>query len=498
VDHDSCYAKLVPKADGFMSLFDAIDYWIVDDEWCYALDDITINNGLTLTVPLNFTVGFDDNCRLIVSGILDAQGTSSDPIVFTRSGTSGTWGGIKFQNGSSGSLEYCDISYANYGVYCNNADPDIENNTFENNTYGIYLYNADPDVISNYVSGDKVYLNNSDAYFENNYFCNSSSDMYSMYLYSSSPALFENSIIGSPTLTAVIASNGSCPQFGEDVIEGYGYNELSITEGDFTIWAQYSSEPFLGYNDADVPYGGYNSITGGDVTGLAAATSNSFISADFCWWGSYPPPQGLIGDYVSYEQPLTSDPGGGSSLGKTVPGSPEYVSNDDSESNPKSAAARSLFQYGLQLLHEARYSEAVSVFGAIIEGYSDTPYAYRALNRLFFVKKYDRQFNVTAVLQELLDRVDDTELRATIQDRLVGLYLREGELEQAVELSKAIWREYPDTEHEYTALFNLFNLYQKDLGDNLAAAKVLAELERKYPESELTIVACCDHGEDVD
>lgn len=104
--------------------------------------DLTIPSGEILYTKSGVQMKFPSNKWLYVNGTLYGNGTT-----YTR--TSGTWGGLVYQSGSSGSLSNCTISYANYGLY---------------------IYNASPTIESNVVNNSKIYLNNSNSYLENNYF----------------------------------------------------------------------------------------------------------------------------------------------------------------------------------------------------------------------------------------------------------------------------------------------------------------------------------------
>lgn len=56
---------------------------------------------------------------------------------------------------------------------------------------------------------------------------------------------------------------------------------------------------------------------------------------------------------------------------------------------------------------------------------------------------------------------------------------------------------YASADYEMYALFDLFNYYHKDLNEAIQADMYLAELKEKYPESNLTMIAMSDMGEDV-
>jgi hypothetical protein len=66
---------------------------------------LTVPSGETWNFQPGVTVKFANGASLIVNGTLNAVGNSTNKITFTRSGSSGTWGGIKFNSGSSGSVQ---------------------------------------------------------------------------------------------------------------------------------------------------------------------------------------------------------------------------------------------------------------------------------------------------------------------------------------------------------------------------------------------------------
>ncbi|MCX8155774.1 MAG: lamin tail domain-containing protein [Verrucomicrobiae bacterium] len=75
--------------------------------------DVTVPEGVTLTIQAGTTVYFDSGARLVVNGRLLAEGTDTQRITFTRvPGSSATWGGLRI-NGSTTSPE-CRIAYAHF------------------------------------------------------------------------------------------------------------------------------------------------------------------------------------------------------------------------------------------------------------------------------------------------------------------------------------------------------------------------------------------------
>jgi len=87
--------------------------WLTDT---YITGDVTVDNDATLTILPGTIIKFVSGTELKINGTLIAQGSSSAPIQFTSAGSS-NWSGIKFENSSSGTLKYCEIDHATYGVY---------------------------------------------------------------------------------------------------------------------------------------------------------------------------------------------------------------------------------------------------------------------------------------------------------------------------------------------------------------------------------------------
>ncbi len=79
----------------------------------YNVDaDINVPVGETLIVEPGTILRFREGIRFIVNGVLYANGTETDSIIFTPIDTSITWGGILLQNSSDGSrMSYCVVEY---------------------------------------------------------------------------------------------------------------------------------------------------------------------------------------------------------------------------------------------------------------------------------------------------------------------------------------------------------------------------------------------------
>lgn len=79
--------------------------------------NVTVNAGASLTIQPGTTVYFANGTRLTVNGLLNAVGTDTQRITFTRdpAGTT-TWNGIYFSNtAQANKLAYAEIEYAGVG-----------------------------------------------------------------------------------------------------------------------------------------------------------------------------------------------------------------------------------------------------------------------------------------------------------------------------------------------------------------------------------------------
>ncbi|MCF8226048.1 MAG: T9SS type A sorting domain-containing protein [Bacteroidales bacterium] len=154
----------------------------IDSITYFMLGKITIPQGRTLTIDPGVVIKGDNRYNILVEGTLIANGTESDPIVFTsakddnhgnpndtnKDGTSttpaiGNFGGIFFAPtaSTSSSVDNCIIKYAsasneNYystsmndaAIITANVSPSITNNEIKDVNYGIKFYEASSATVS--------------------------------------------------------------------------------------------------------------------------------------------------------------------------------------------------------------------------------------------------------------------------------------------------------------------------------------------------------------
>ncbi|MBI3111012.1 MAG: right-handed parallel beta-helix repeat-containing protein, partial [Ignavibacteriales bacterium] len=114
----------------------------------------TVSAGVTLTIKPGANITVAPNACLIVDGNLVVEGTSSQPVVMNRSGSSGVWGGIIFNSGSSGTVSYATIRNVSKGIRVTSTAPTIQNCTIESFTeQGIYVINGNSKILTNTING---------------------------------------------------------------------------------------------------------------------------------------------------------------------------------------------------------------------------------------------------------------------------------------------------------------------------------------------------------
>ena len=136
------------------------------------------------------------------------------------------------------------------------------------------------------------------------------------------------------------------------------------------------------------------------------------------------------------------------------------------------------------------------VLEEIITDYQESNYAYRALNLSLRLCNKFEVVNTEEWLTKLSGIVDNDELADIIDLKRVSNYQKKEKINEAISLSESILANKSNSKHEVSTLFNLFNFYQKDKGDIKEAEKYFEKLKEKYPDHELTSIACSDMNED--
>jgi hypothetical protein len=144
---------LTARAEVAPARIDADATWSTAGSPWQVLEDLTVAGGATLLLEPGVVVELDPQISIFVEGALQARGTVTAPITFTRPGDEagdGRWGSIVFSAGStpaafedietwvSGSiLEHCDLRYGQRALQLLGGSPLVRACVFESNAWDV-------------------------------------------------------------------------------------------------------------------------------------------------------------------------------------------------------------------------------------------------------------------------------------------------------------------------------------------------------------------------
>ena len=118
-----------------------------------VLGDVTVSDGVTLTIPPNATVLFGQGRRLQVqaAGTLHAVGTADEPIYFGPLDPDKRWNGVRIGGSGGGEANPSHLSYvivegAYQGIRIDGGAPALDHLALIDNRYGLYV-NQDSSVV---------------------------------------------------------------------------------------------------------------------------------------------------------------------------------------------------------------------------------------------------------------------------------------------------------------------------------------------------------------
>lgn len=138
--------------------------WTLTESPYFVEGNITIDEGITLTIEPGVDVLFNGRYKLLVDGTLIAAGTPTNMIRFTSNMTDpapGDWYGIQSNITGTGHLtiKYCNITHGDTSITLFNSSFNsvLYNNIFLNDDIGIFLFCSS----NNNISDNNVFDNNS-------------------------------------------------------------------------------------------------------------------------------------------------------------------------------------------------------------------------------------------------------------------------------------------------------------------------------------------------
>lgn len=109
----------------------------------YLVDELKVPAGMTLTIEDSARILFAPGAKITVEGRIVAQGSATGPIIFDRSGTTGTWNGLYVHSSDTGNvLDHCIIRHAVNGVHVRDGHLNLTDSKIDSCTgYGaVYVF----------------------------------------------------------------------------------------------------------------------------------------------------------------------------------------------------------------------------------------------------------------------------------------------------------------------------------------------------------------------
>jgi tetratricopeptide (TPR) repeat protein len=457
--------------------------------------NVTVSGGITLSLQPGTQFVLNNGASLLVTGILNAIGSSTNRITFdfiTPNTT--TQNGIKFNSGSSGFIAFTTIKNGYYGVFCNGSGtmPPINNCTISNNTIGIFLNNVGTP--TNQISYNKITANSAygiymyNSFPRNIYYDTLSNCAYGFRCESGSiPYIYYNIIKNNSV--GVFCTGASPAHLTYPNGDSSGHNV--ITANGTGISAAYGSNVFLGFTNQR----GMNSIYSNTSYAIVAAYS-SVIKAQYNWWGTNPSFLTQNGGSIDTSHALTSNPNGG--MGKA-----SVMANSDPEGNEYEVPVGQVvsvsdtaqifdleFEEALGNMCKGNYENAIGQYSQKFKKEKNTRKRIYALEQLAechrLAEKNDFIDFLGRDIRPGLSK--NSELYAKTLE-LENLFLiSDGKYEKAIENYTTLRNNFTGNEGIYKqALYNMWYIYYIEQGDTVKAKGCFGELQTRYPDDDLTL-----------
>ena len=492
--------------------------------------NFTVSSGQTVAIMPGANITFSNGAGIIVHGTLNVYGTSSQPVTMTSS--SGTWAGITFAGSSTGNLQDCTISSASSPVIIDTANVTINgctinNSSFQSNFYGgtaIEVLDADPNITNTAIDGESnsfngiTFTNGSIGTVSGCTIQNLGAGTGAVIEGGSSPSILSSRITGNGYYGIIVQNNGSgnpviesdyinsngggtnyaaiifdnasghvnfdtlsnnydgihCYDYGSPYTSGPAGGQNIVIDNSYGIYADTHSSPVFGHavGNPPVTYDGTCNQFYSNSSDNLYAVNNSSITAEYDWWGSYPPDGGFYADGTSsldYTNALTSPGACPSSGSATV------------AANSTTNTAATPIQTGLWDEAAGQWKQAATEYVRVLRDTLSLAEKRYALERLYHVLQVSKDTTIIGTFKALGDSTGP--LTSMAQEILAGAYVAAGRLSDAETTANSLIAQHPGTGTAERALILLASLYQYNPSYNQVSSSALAELEKKWPSA---------------
>jgi uncharacterized GH25 family protein len=134
--------------------------WTLVDSPFVVSQNVTVNQGITLTIEPGVQVKFGGDFSLVVNGRLIANGTQNSMITFTSNKyqpSPGDWGTIEIVGTPRSLLEYCSIQYATNGTTTESSNLEVINSVVSySSQYGISVTNSIAQIQTDQITNNSI------------------------------------------------------------------------------------------------------------------------------------------------------------------------------------------------------------------------------------------------------------------------------------------------------------------------------------------------------
>ena len=405
--------------------------------YTFADTDLTNRDDVTWTWDSR-NLKFPSGGTLTITETLNATGTALTSV--------GSWDGIYFASGSSGTLDDVTISgTSGTAITINNSSPTIRNSNITSAGKGINVSNGSsfPEIHNNDIS---------------------TGGTYGVRFYDAGGYLYDNRITGSGNGEGVTAYYFADPLLDEPILGVRGDNDISGYY--WGLRAQLSSTMWTGV--------GYNCVTGTTVD--AQALDDGTIYAENNWWDTDGPQISFDeSSYIDYTPYLSSDPCGASKAGQTSP-TPLAAAESGTDLRDQVMEAK-------QNAIEGRYEEAVHLFKSVVASDAESGAAATALIELGHFCEKMKDGALKSYLQDAA--ASDTRHAATIKGSLIGCHRAFGDDDRALAAARSLVQDHPGSWQAFYGSLSEFYMHL----DAERYGEASAMLERLHPERETEMEA---------
>lgn len=459
---------------------------------------VTLGNGGTIVIGTGSTFSIGPGAvfrggsgsMITINGQILAEGTPSRPIIFDRTGSSGSWNGLTLNDGSGGTLTSCSFSNGAFGITCHSSSASISNCTFNGNGVGMYCISCSPSITGNDIEKSSycgIYLSGASPSLRSNRISNNTpSPVYGVYCFNYSfPFMADNVITGAQPLGVGLF----CHYYSHPTLGGVPAGNVISLSGGYAVGIK-----AVDYSSVDLGYGirgnaGAANSIGGYPQYYVYASNGCSVTVPGSWWGGYPADSNRFSanqnSVIDYSNGLTCDPYPGKpgvqAPGPFRPHHPSGLFLDSTVIPAGLDAPASNFDDSIALY--------LKIFNACSKTYCQASQALLHLSELYersgkagFI---DLLHNLIAPTIPL-----NSELSVIAREAEAHWLTRTGRYEDAVAMFQGLHGEYPGSpEIDKFALFNIGEINQMCLNNQLKAAESFALFRSKYPSDPLAPVA---------